>query len=104
PTVPSTGARTGETVLLVEDEPVVRSLVRHTLVQRGYRVLEAGSGAEALDRVGGHAGQVDLLITDVVMPGMSGRELADRILAARPGTRVLFISGYTDESLARQGV
>jgi PAS domain S-box-containing protein len=98
------GAIGNESVLLVEDESVVRALVRSTLLQRGYRVLEGENGAQALEIAERQAGAIDLLITDVVMPGMNGRELAERLLEMSPGTGVLFISGYTDESIAQAGV
>jgi two-component system, cell cycle sensor histidine kinase and response regulator CckA len=85
------------TILLVEDEEPVRSVTRRFLERGGYRVLEAASGPEALrlfDQVGG---AIDLLLTDVVMPGMGGRELATRLVARRPGLRVLYMSGYGDD-------
>jgi CheY-like chemotaxis protein len=93
-----------ETVLLVEDDDAIRSVVRTVLQRTGYTVLAAGTGAEALRLSAGHAGPVDLLITDVVMPGMNGRELADRLAAARAGLRVLFMSGYTDDAVLRHDV
>jgi PAS domain S-box-containing protein len=93
-----------ERVLLVEDEPAVRALVRDILTGYGYTVLEAGSGPEALAFFQGEEGQVDLLITDVVMPAMSGKTLASRLTAARPALKVLFMSGYTDDVIGRHGV
>ena len=93
-----------ETVLLVEDEEVVRNLARRILRDGGYRVIEAGSGEEALHLAGEHAGRIDLLLTDVVMPGMNGRELADRLVEIRPGTRVVFMSGYTEDVILQRGV
>jgi PAS domain S-box-containing protein len=84
----------GETVLLVEDEKDVRLLVRHVLEANGYCVLEAKDGASALEVCGRHGGGISMMITDVVMTGMSGRELANRLLVSRPGMKVLFISGY----------
>ncbi len=92
-----------ETVLVAEDEEVVRSLVVQLLRMRGYRVLEADRGTSAL-AAAQLAGELQLLITDVVMPDMSGRQLADELLALRSGLKVLFISGYTDESIASHGV
>jgi signal transduction histidine kinase/FixJ family two-component response regulator len=94
----------GETVLLVEDEEVVRRLVSELLVRQGYRVLTAASGKEALEIAGRHPEEIDLLLTDVVMAGMSGRELAEKLLAGRPLTRVLYMSGYTDDAILRHGV
>jgi nitrogen-specific signal transduction histidine kinase len=85
-----------ETLMLVEDEEGVRKMVRAALERCGYRVLLAASGPEALEIVRTHDGAIDLLITDMVMPKMNGRELARRLLEKRPGTPVLFISGYLD--------
>jgi len=85
-----------ETVLLVEDEDVVRELVREILEGNGYTVLEARDGEEAATLCRGHDGRIDLLLTDVVMPKLGGRELAERVTAGRPGLRILFMSGYTD--------
>ena len=93
-----------ETILLVEDQPEVRDLARDILHGYGYTVLEARNGGEALEVWGRHGGQVDLLLTDVVMPQMGGRELADRLLATQRGLRVLYMSGYTDDTLGREGV
>jgi CheY-like chemotaxis protein len=92
-----------ETILLVEDEDAVRALVRDALIVHGYRVLEARHGAEALWQLKDDA-VVDLLITDVVMPQMGGGELAQRMREARPELRVLFMSGYPDDAVVRQGV
>ena len=88
-----------ETVLLVEDEDVVRALARRVLEQRGYVVLETRNGLEAIGVAEMHDGDIDLLLTDVVMPGMRGHEVADRVAANRPGIRVLYMSGYADEAL-----
>jgi len=93
-----------ETILLVEDEDAVRGLLREVLEEAGYTVLQAASGVEALRVSRAHAGTVDLLLTDVVMPGMGGREVATLLAAQRPGLRVLFASGYTAEAIARHGV
>ncbi|HET7321238.1 MAG TPA: PAS domain S-box protein, partial [Longimicrobiaceae bacterium] len=87
-----------ETVLLVEDDHAVRTLTRQILRRYGYSILEAGSGAEALGVAHAHLGPIHLLVTDVVMPGMNGRVLAERLVASRPDTRVLFMSGYTDDA------
>lgn len=93
-----------ETILFVEDEESVRELVGEYLSARGYRVLEASDGLQALDLAEKHQGAIQLLITDVVMPRLSGRELAARLAAKRPGLKVLYISGYTDDSIFRHGV
>ncbi len=93
-----------ETLLLVEDEDAVRALAAHVLRTRGYTVLEACNGAEAMRICFQHTGPIHLLATDVVMPGYSGRELADRLLDLRPETHVLFLSGYTDDAVVRHGV
>ncbi|HEY6549192.1 MAG TPA: ATP-binding protein [Vicinamibacteria bacterium] len=93
-----------ETVLVVEDEPAVRDLVREILAAAGYVVLEAASGAEALRRSRDHQGPIHLLMTDVVMPGMSGPELANQITSTRPGLRILFTSGYASDDLGPHGV
>jgi signal transduction histidine kinase/CheY-like chemotaxis protein len=93
-----------ETVLLVEDEDRVRSWVHEVLGMHGYTVLEAPDGDEALRVVERHPGPIDLLLTDVVMPHMSGRELADRLVLARPGLKVLYMSGYTDDAIVHHGV
>jgi two-component system cell cycle sensor histidine kinase/response regulator CckA len=90
-----------ETILLVEDEEAVRKLVRHTLEKHGYQLLVAGSGAEALHIAERRNAPIHLLITDVVMPQMSGRQLAARLKALRPEIPVLYISGYTESSIAR---
>lgn len=86
--------RPAGTVLVAEDEEAVRRLVVLTLTRRGYSVLVARDGAEALERVEEHEGPIDLLVTDVVMPRMRGPELADRLRAACPSIKVLFMSGY----------
>jgi PAS domain S-box-containing protein len=93
-----------ETVLLVEDEPMVRDLFRDVLEASGYRVLEAGNGIEALEVASRFEGGIDLLVTDVIMPGMAGGELVRRMAEVRPATKVLYVSGYTDDALVRRGV
>jgi len=85
-----------ETILLVEDEEAVRGLVREILSRLGYRVLMAGDGIEALALSRELGEPIHLLLTDVIMPGMDGRELAERMMVARPDTRILFMSGYAD--------
>ncbi|OWK42990.1 response regulator [Fimbriiglobus ruber] len=93
-----------ETVLLVEDEPGVRGLVRVALELQGYTILEADSGEDALRVAAAHTGPVHLLITDVVMPGMGGRKVADALRHQYPGLKVLYTSGYTDDAIVRHGV
>jgi PAS domain S-box-containing protein len=93
-----------ETLLLVEDEPQVRELVLAVLEARGYKVLCAEHGGEAVRVEENHPARIHLLITDVVMPGMSGRELAEHLLSLRPELKVLFMSGYTDDAVLRHGV
>ena len=93
-----------ETVLLVEDEEVVRRLARDILELNGYRVLEAADCREALSLCESHEGPIHLLLTDVVMPQMNGRELSECALALRPAMRVLYMSGYTDDSIVHHGV
>ena len=92
-----------ETILLVEDEDSLRAIAREVLVESGYVVLEAASGADALAAAEGCADPIHLLLTDVVMPGMNGRALAEALLAARPRMRVLYMSGYTDDVIAHRG-
>ncbi|CAN5796167.1 hypothetical protein BH23GEM8_BH23GEM8_09560 [soil metagenome] len=94
---------TWETVLLVEDEPGVRAIARKTLLRKGYQILEAASGDEAIQISRTHPGPIQLLLTDVIMPGINGRELATVVMAERPGLRTLFMSGYTGEAISRYG-
>ena len=107
-TVTATGApphlSRGETILLVEDAQPVRRVVREILEMQGYEVIEARHGAEALTLEAAHEGPIHLLLTDVVMPEMSGRELAQRLVPLRPEMSVLYISGYTDDAIVRHGV
>jgi two-component system cell cycle sensor histidine kinase/response regulator CckA len=103
-TSPTTAAPRGsETILLVEDEDSLRRLARTVLESRGYRVLAASSGPEALELLASHTGSIDLLLTDAVMPGMSGRALLHRVREAYPGMRVLVMSGYSDDAITSQG-
>ena len=96
------GLRGEGTILLAEDDEAVRAIARETLERAGYRVLSAANGSDALALASTHDGTIDLLLTDVIMPGMSGRELAATLTRRRPGTRVLFASGYTDNMLEGQ--
>lgn len=100
-TTPSIGT---ETILVVEDDESLRKLVRVMLQSHGYQVLEARDGAEALAHGLDHPGSIQLLVTDVVLPGQPGREIAEQLRARRPELKVLFISGYTDDALVRNGV
>ena len=97
-------AETLETVLVVEDEQSVRDLTVKMLQKLGYRILTAGSGAEAMEISRAHFGPIALLLTDVVMPGMSGRQLADALTPQRPDMKVLFLSGYTEDTIVHHGV
>jgi PAS domain S-box-containing protein len=96
--------RGSETVLLVEDEKGVRELAREYLELVGYTVIEAEDGHTALELAAMHVGPIQLLMTDVVMPGISGRELAGRVKAIRPDIKILFMSGYTDQSVVHHGI
>jgi len=93
-----------ETILVVEDDRAVRLLVREILEGAGYQVLEAHGGQEALRLARDHDGPIHLLLADVIMPGMSGREVSDRLAAIRPGVPTLYMSGYTDDAIVRHGV
>ncbi|PYV11623.1 MAG: hybrid sensor histidine kinase/response regulator [Acidobacteria bacterium] len=96
--------RGSETVLLVEDEVALRSLVRGILVSTGYNVLEAGHSVDALLISNQHQGPIHLLLTDIVMPGMTGRELAEQLCIFHPNMKVLYVSGYTDDAYVQHGV
>lgn len=93
-----------ETVLLVEDEDAVREIVRRVLERQGYHVLEAASGALALVVAAAWASRINLLLTDVIMPGMNGPQLAAQLLALRPDLRVLYASGYAADALGPMGL
>ncbi|MCL4402178.1 MAG: ATP-binding protein [Acidobacteria bacterium] len=98
--VPACGT---ETILIVEDEESVRRLLKHVLSRQGYTVLEAPDGPSALEIARANSSPIHLLLTDMVMPGMSGREVGERFLAQRPKSRVIYMSGYTDDVLVRTG-
>ena len=93
-----------ETILLVEDDELVRRLAQRTLQAKGYTILEACSGNEALSFAGQYQNEIDLLLTDVVMPHMSGQELAEKLRTLYPQLKVLFMSGYTDDTMVRHGI
>jgi two-component system, cell cycle sensor histidine kinase and response regulator CckA len=101
PAAPATGH--GETLLVVEDEAALRDVAGRILSRAGYRVLAADGGSRALELAALHDGTIDLLVSDVVMPGMLGKELAERLVRIRPDTRVLYMSGYAQPVLASQG-
>jgi DNA-binding response OmpR family regulator len=99
------GMLTGqETILLTEDEDSVRVVATAALERRGYRVLAAADGESAIAISRAFPGRIDLLISDVVMPGMNGQQLASQLEMMRPGVRVLFVSGYTDDAVLMKGL
>ena len=100
--LPGAAAGGSETVLVVEDEPAVRAVVTRVLRERGYTVLDAASGREALEAVAGHQGRIDLVIADVVMPEMDGYELAAQLAELWPGLPVLFTSGHPGADAAER--
>ena len=104
PSSTASGLAGRETVLLVEDEDQVRALAASILQKVGYRVLQARHAREAIALAAEELGPIDLLLTDVVMPEMAGPLLARRLVALRPGMRVLFMSGYTDDAIVRHGI
>jgi CheY-like chemotaxis protein len=97
-------AHKGNVVLLVDDDPLVRSAARAILDRHGYAILEAEDGEHAMSLSASYGGEIHLLLTDVVMPRMNGRKLATRLTRLRPGMRVLYMSGYTDDTAVRYGV
>ena len=102
--MPTEATGGNETVLLVEDEPVVRELAVATLREKGYTVVEAVNGEEGLRMARQHDGKIDLVLTDVVMPVMGGKEMADALRTSHPDTKVLFTSGYTEDAMGHHGV
>ena len=92
------------TILLVEDETALRGLMRRILERSGYKVLEAEHGAQALEQCERYDGAIDLVVSDIVMPTMGGREMADRMRVVRPNSQLLFVSGFTDDEALRQGI
>ena len=96
--------RGSETILLVEDEVGVRGLVKRNLEKQGYTVLDASNGKEAIEAVEGYNGPLHLVITDVVMPVMGGRQLVDRLLLHYPNLKVLYVSGYADDAMPGKGI
>ena len=109
PAHPEERARSSDTgraqghILLVEDDAAVRTSTLRVLSDRGYVVLPAASGEEALELEAAHGGRIDLILTDVVLPGMNGRELAERLAERRPSVPVLFTSGYNDDLILARG-
>jgi PAS domain S-box-containing protein len=101
--IPDTACGGHETILLVEDEESVRQLVRDTLTAKGYNVIEGANGESGIAAAGAHTGKIDLVITDVVMPGMGGREMVKELAASRPGAKVLYLSGYTEDAIISDG-
>lgn len=103
-TEPSVDPRGAETILLVEDDDAVRRFALRSLQSRGYRILQAGGARQAMDVADQHQGHIDLLATDLVMPLMSGRELAQTLQPKFPRMKVLYLSGYTDDDMVRHGI
>jgi CheY-like chemotaxis protein len=95
--------RESATILVVEDDPGIRGVIRRVLEEQGYPVLLAATPRLALELAAGHEGPIHLLLTDVVMPEMSGRQMAERLLRDWPGLPVLFMSGYTDDAIVHHG-
>ena len=103
PIIETNAARGFETILLVEDDDLMRAMTRKILMEAGYYVLDVGSGEEAIRLGRDYGGPINLLLTDVVMPKMCGREVAEHLLELRPTAGVLFMSGYTDDAIERHG-
>jgi CheY-like chemotaxis protein len=104
PVAEATVQGAGELVLVVEDDPQVRAIVRRTLQNAGYSVYEAITGLAALHFMDAHPGEIDLIVSDVVMPGMNGREMAEQLGRNHPDVPVLFISGYPGVEIERRGL
>ena len=98
------GSEGAARVLVVDDEPAVRVVTKRILQRSGYAVLEAAGGVEALDTLREHPGPIHLLLTDVIMPEMNGRDVAQRVRAQRPGIRVVYMSAYSPEAIAHDGL
>jgi two-component system cell cycle sensor histidine kinase/response regulator CckA len=102
--IPVFAEQATETILLVEDEPSVRDLVSEFLKDSGFRIIKAVNGIDGLEKALAHTGRIHLVITDIVMPGMGGRELAEQLSLSHPEMRILFMSGYTDDDVVRQKI
>jgi PAS domain S-box-containing protein len=100
---PRTTTSCGETLLVIEDDPLVRNVTVRALRGAGYQVLVAGTGAEALSLLAQHEGPLDLVVTDVIMPGLTGPQVVDELRRTRPGLRALFVSGYAQDAIAQRG-
>jgi CheY-like chemotaxis protein len=96
--------RGAETILVAEDDDALRTLARRVLAGQGYAVLEARNGREALELCASHEGPIDLILSDIIMPELGGRGLAERVAERRPETRVLLMSGYTDDDVLRRAL
>lgn len=92
------------TILLVDDDSIVREIASEILTMQGYHVIEAPNGHEALQRMSNGNGPIHLLLTDIMMPGMNGRELAEQLIVKQPTLRVVFMSGYNEDDLLRKGI
>lgn len=100
----STAPTAPAVILVVDDDTAVRQVTARVLEREGYRVLQAGEGTEALRVAREHSGPLDLLLTDVVMPGMNGRELSEKLAVVRPETRLLYMSAYTEDEVILRGI